>query len=115
MLRDDVSGDARGQGRLRAVAETVDDRDQRALMEHMHDGEVARLLLPLQGGRGAAVAKYRSLLVTGQSHRSHFRMVIVVPTPGVDSMVNVAHASDSPETAEAELKRFFKNGEVFAR
>jgi nucleoside-diphosphate kinase len=34
---------------------------------------------------------------------------------GVDSMVNVAHASDSPEAAEAELKRFFKNGEVFSR
>jgi nucleoside-diphosphate kinase len=34
---------------------------------------------------------------------------------GVDSMVNVAHASDSPEAAEAELKRFFKDGEVFAR
>jgi nucleoside-diphosphate kinase len=34
---------------------------------------------------------------------------------GVDSMVNVAHASDSPEAAEAELKRFFKDGEIFAR
>jgi nucleoside-diphosphate kinase len=34
---------------------------------------------------------------------------------GVDSMVNVAHASDSPEAAEAELKRFFKPGEVFER
>jgi nucleoside-diphosphate kinase len=34
---------------------------------------------------------------------------------GVDSMVNVAHASDSPEAAEAELRRFFKNGEVFSR
>lgn len=34
---------------------------------------------------------------------------------GVDSMVNVAHASDSPESAEAELKRFFKAGEVFGR
>lgn len=34
---------------------------------------------------------------------------------GVDSMVNVAHASDSPATAEAELKRFFKSGEIFAR
>lgn len=31
---------------------------------------------------------------------------------GVDSMVNVAHASDSPEAAEAELKRFFKAGEI---
>jgi nucleoside-diphosphate kinase len=34
---------------------------------------------------------------------------------GGDSMVNVAHASDSSEAAEAELKRFFKPGEVFAR
>lgn len=34
---------------------------------------------------------------------------------GGDMMVNVAHASDSPEAAEAELKRFFKDGEVFAR
>jgi nucleoside-diphosphate kinase len=31
---------------------------------------------------------------------------------GVDTMVNVAHASDSQESAEAELKRFFKNGEI---
>src|SRR6478735_3760101 len=34
---------------------------------------------------------------------------------GVDSMVNVAHASDSPDAADAELKRFFRAGEVFAR
>lgn len=33
---------------------------------------------------------------------------------GVDVMVNVCHASDSPETAAAELKRFFKDGELFA-
>ena len=33
---------------------------------------------------------------------------------GQDKMVNVCHASDSPEAAEAELKRFFKEGEVFA-
>jgi nucleoside-diphosphate kinase len=32
---------------------------------------------------------------------------------GVDQMVNVAHASDSPETAEKEVKRFFKDGELF--
>jgi nucleoside-diphosphate kinase len=32
---------------------------------------------------------------------------------GVDMMVNVAHASDSPESAEAELRRFFKDGELF--
>jgi nucleoside-diphosphate kinase len=33
---------------------------------------------------------------------------------GQDMMVNVCHASDSPEAADAELKRFFKSGEVFA-
>lgn len=32
---------------------------------------------------------------------------------GVDQMVNVAHASDSPEAAEAEVKRFFKGEELF--
>jgi nucleoside-diphosphate kinase len=33
---------------------------------------------------------------------------------GTDVMRNIAHASDSPEAAEAELKRFFDDGEVFA-
>ena len=32
---------------------------------------------------------------------------------GVDVMVNVCHASDSAETAAAELKRFFKQDELF--
>lgn len=32
---------------------------------------------------------------------------------GVDVMVNMAHASDSPENAEIELKRFFLPGELF--
>jgi nucleoside-diphosphate kinase len=32
---------------------------------------------------------------------------------GVDQMVNVAHASDSPETAEKEVKRFFTEKELF--
>ncbi len=32
---------------------------------------------------------------------------------GVDQMVNVCHASDSPEAAAAEVKRFFRDGEVF--
>ena len=31
---------------------------------------------------------------------------------GEDMMVNCAHASDSPESAAAELKRFFGDGEV---
>jgi nucleoside-diphosphate kinase len=32
---------------------------------------------------------------------------------GVDMMVNVAHASDSPETAEKEVHRFFSEDELF--
>jgi nucleoside-diphosphate kinase len=33
---------------------------------------------------------------------------------GEDMMVNVCHASDSAETAAAELKRFFADGELFS-
>ncbi|MFU8892380.1 MAG: nucleoside-diphosphate kinase [Luteolibacter sp.] len=33
---------------------------------------------------------------------------------GEDMMVNVCHASDSPEAAAAEVKRFFGAGEVFS-
>jgi nucleoside-diphosphate kinase len=32
---------------------------------------------------------------------------------GTDMMVNMCHASDSPEAAEAEVKRFFAAGEIF--
>ena len=33
---------------------------------------------------------------------------------GTDMMLNIVHASDGPETASAEIKRFFDDGEVFA-
>ena len=33
---------------------------------------------------------------------------------GVDVMVNVCHASDTPETAAQELKRFFRDGELYS-
>ncbi len=33
---------------------------------------------------------------------------------GLNSMFNICHASDSPETAEVELKRFFKPEELFS-
>ncbi len=32
---------------------------------------------------------------------------------GQDKMRNIAHASDSPEAAKAELKRFFRSEEIF--
>lgn len=33
---------------------------------------------------------------------------------GTDMMRNIVHASDGPEAAEAEIKRFFHEGEVYA-
>lgn len=33
---------------------------------------------------------------------------------GTNMMLNIVHASDGPETAEAEIKRFFEDGGVFA-
>lgn len=33
---------------------------------------------------------------------------------GVDQMVNVAHASDTPETAKKEVRRFFAEAELFS-
>jgi len=33
---------------------------------------------------------------------------------GTDMMRNVVHASDGPETSAAELKRFFKDDEIYA-
>ncbi len=33
---------------------------------------------------------------------------------GVDQMVNVAHASDSEETAKKEIERFFDKSEIFS-
>ena len=33
---------------------------------------------------------------------------------GSDMMLNIVHASDSPETAEAEIKRFFSADEIYA-
>ncbi len=32
---------------------------------------------------------------------------------GADKMHNICHASDGPDTAQAEIQRFFKAGEVF--
>ena len=32
---------------------------------------------------------------------------------GTNSMMNICHASDSPESAEAEIKRFFQPNELF--
>ena len=33
---------------------------------------------------------------------------------GTDMMLNIVHASDGPESAAAEIKRFFDEGEIYA-
>jgi nucleoside-diphosphate kinase len=58
-----------------------------------------------------AVARVRELL--GPTDSKKAAKGTIRGDYGVDVMVNVCHASDSPETAAAELKRFFKPGELF--
>ncbi len=59
-----------------------------------------------------AVARVRTLLGPTDSKKAD--KGTIRGDFGVDVMVNVAHASDSPENAEIELKRFFAPGELFA-
>ena len=58
-----------------------------------------------------AVAKVRELL--GPTDSKKAAKGTIRGDFGVDMMVNVCHASDSPESAKAELKRFFKDDELF--
>lgn len=58
-----------------------------------------------------AVARVRELLGPTDSRKA--AKGTIRGDFGVDVMVNVCHASDSPETAAAELKRFFLPGELF--
>lgn len=58
-----------------------------------------------------AVARVRTLLGPTDSKKAD--KGTIRGDFGVDVMVNVAHASDSAENAEIELKRFFAPGELF--
>lgn len=58
-----------------------------------------------------AVARVRTLL--GPTDSKKAEKGTIRGDFGVDVMVNVAHASDSVENAEIELKRFFAPGELF--
>ncbi|MGE3312114.1 MAG: nucleoside-diphosphate kinase [Limisphaerales bacterium] len=60
-----------------------------------------------------AVARVRELL--GPTDSKKAAKGTIRGDLGVDMMVNVCHASDSLETAAAELKRFFRDGELFDR
>lgn len=58
-----------------------------------------------------AVARIRDMLGVTDSRKA--APGTIRAEYGKDQMVNVAHASDSPETAEKEIRRFFKDEELF--
>ncbi|MES2995669.1 MAG: nucleoside-diphosphate kinase [Verrucomicrobiota bacterium] len=58
-----------------------------------------------------AIAKVRDLL--GPTNSKTAPVGTIRGDFGEDMMTNVCHASDSPEAAAAEIKRFFKDGELF--
>ena len=59
-----------------------------------------------------AISKVRELL--GPTDSTKAEKGTIRGDFGVDMMVNVCHASDSPDSAAAELKRFFKDNELFS-
>ncbi len=59
-----------------------------------------------------AVAKVRDMLGVTDSRKAEAGTIRA--SFGVDMMINVAHASDSPETAEKEVARFFQENELYA-
>jgi nucleoside-diphosphate kinase len=75
--------------------------------EFMQSTPVIAIALEADG----AVEKVRALL--GPTDSKKAAKGTIRGDFGVDVMVNVVHASDSPETAKVELERFFKGGELF--
>ncbi len=59
-----------------------------------------------------AIAKVRELL--GPTDSKAAAPGTIRGDFGEDKMINVCHASDSPEAAAAELKRFFRDDEIFS-
>ena len=68
------------------------------------------IVLILQGE--GVIAKVRELL--GPTDSTAAPRGTLRGDYGTDKMLNIAHASDAPETAQAEIKRFFKDDEIFA-
>ena len=71
--------------------------------------ETPVIALALEGKN--AVARIRDLLGPTDSRKA--AKGTIRGDLGVDVMVNVCHASDSAETAAAELRRFFRETELF--
>lgn len=68
------------------------------------------LVAVLRGGN--VIARVRELL--GPTDSTKAPKGTIRGDYGTDVSVNICHASDSPESAAAEIKRFFQPGEVFA-
>ncbi len=68
------------------------------------------IALALEGPH--AIVKVREIL--GATNPAQAAPGTVRADFGTDMMVNVCHASDSVESAEIELKRFFNENELFA-
>jgi nucleoside-diphosphate kinase len=69
------------------------------------------IALALQGDD--AISRVRDLL--GPTNSKNAAPGTIRGDFGEDMMINVCHASDSPEAATEELRRFFRDGEVFDR
>jgi len=78
-----------------------------SIVEFMQKSPV--IALALEGED--AISKVRDLL--GPTNSQEAAAGTLRGDFGEDMMINVCHASDGPETAAAELKRFFNEGEVF--
>lgn len=73
-------------------------------------GSVPVIALVLEGD--GVVEKVRQMLGVTDSRKA--APGTIRAEFGKDQMVNVAHASDSPETAVKEVKRFFTESELFS-
>jgi nucleoside-diphosphate kinase len=69
------------------------------------------IALALQGDD--AISRVRDLL--GPTNSKNAAPGTIRGDFGEDMMINVCHASDSPEAAAEELRRFFRDGDVFER
>ncbi len=67
------------------------------------------ILMILEGNE--AIKRVRTLL--GPTDSTEAPAGTIRGDWGTNKMLNICHASDSPETADAEIKRFFKVSEIF--
>lgn len=79
-----------------------------SIVEFMQSAPVIALILEGEG----AIAQIRDML--GVTNSPDAADGTIRKTFGTDMMVNVCHASDSPENGEIEVARFFDESEVFA-